>query len=230
MLMGMIDGKVTVASAGGGAAVLAVGGTNSGGITAAPWTAGTFSFSPGLAVVGLVTGRSGGFANISGVTISGIAASSIGGGTATNEFTVSLWQAAVSSAGTVVVTSTGASISNTCICAWSLTGLGSNTATQLISADNYTSPHNDPQSLGALTVNTGGVGVVFIGADFKSSAVNPTIWANATRDSTTENSDGNFSIAGAHVTGASTAVITATATSTGSADWNFNGMQAASWA
>ncbi len=175
----------------------------------------------------MVTSRGGGFPDINTLSISGVSATKIGSGGPSGEFTVSLWQAAVSSAGTVVVTSTGASIGNTCIGVWSLTGLSTTTATQVISADNYTSQHNDPQSLGSLTVNTNGVGVVFIGGNFQSSTNLPTSWTNATRDSTTELWDGNFCIAGAHVTGASTLAISATAAS---GNWDFNGMEGASWA
>lgn len=222
------------AGGGGGASVNAIFGSDNGGIVTAPWTSSSFTFTTGLAVVGIVSGRSGGFTAITTVTIKGVSATQVGitkGGT--GEFDCTLWQASVTSgSGTVVIDTGTGNLSTTCLCGWMLTGLGSTTATATLSTDNATSSHADPQALGTLVVNSGGVGVTFIGADFKDGTQNPTTWVNATADAITNDGTGiNVAIAGAHVSGAGSYAITASAKAgaTGG-DWNFNAMQGAAWA
>jgi hypothetical protein len=104
--------------------------------------------------------------------------------------------------GSVSIANGIGTFSQTAVCGWMITGAASSKPTANVFANNYTSQHSDPQSLGRLTVNASGVGVAMIAGLFHSGTDElPTSWTNATRDATTEsaNTNGNgYTIAGAH--------------------------------
>lgn len=233
--------QMTMTGVGGGfggsaasAAVTALFATNNGSSTTAPYTTGSFTFSSGEAVVGIVTAIGGGFVDVTAVTIKGVSATKIGAGvSSTGNGAVSLWHATVTAgSGTVVISNGLGLISVTCVNGWMITGNASGTPTASVTTDNFAAQHTDPQSLSSsLVVSSGGVGVVMIGSVFRSAAETiPPSWTNATRDSTTEsnNANGNsYTIAGAHESAAGTyAVSVSGATGSG---WEFNGMIGAAW-
>lgn len=219
---------------GGGATVTALFGTNNGAGFTAPYNAGSFSFSNGEAVVGIITSIGGGFPDITGVTIKGVAATKIGTGVSNaGNAAVSLWHATVTAgSGSVIIANGQGTISQTCVNGWMITGIVSGTPTASVTTDNFAGSHADPQSLGSnLVVSSGGVGVVIIAASFRTAAETiPPSWTNATRDSTAEsnNTNGNgYTIAGAHESSAGSYAVSVSGAS--GSGWEFNGMIGAAW-
>ena len=158
------------------------------------------TLATGLIVLGVTDDQFKSYATAT-ATINGNAATQIQGVTGAGLFSANN----TGTSGSVVITETAGNFDAMCISVGVLTNLNSSTATASTSST-YADTQNQPYALGStLTVNSGGIGVVFMGVDTggQTAASLPLSWTGATRDAVTEvnTTAGNSASAGmAHFT------------------------------
>jgi len=226
-------------ASGGGVSIAALVGANNGagGVLSPDTIVSGQSFSAGVVACGFVSGV--GAASPTGMSMNGVNASQIGSTVTDGSFTnVEMWQAVVTAGTGNIVVSNGGTLGAVAISCWTISGYSSSTPTANATFNGLSSTQNDPQGpLGSLTVSSGGVAAIFIGATFQSGGANPTSWVQATRDSLVENGTalGNgIASAGAHISSSGTYTgITATgaggAGGSGATSWQYSGMFGAAW-
>jgi hypothetical protein len=234
-------GDAKTPSGGGGASIAALTSTtNAGGPTSCPGNIATnITFSSGLVVLGVTADIDGGFNTPTGFTINGVSATQIGSTiTDSSSTVVQMWYASGVAAGSgSVAVACSVAIGNAAISLWTITGNSSGTPTANSSFNGLSSTQADPQGpLPSLTVASGGVAAIYMGAVFHAATTNPTTWLIATRDATAENanSSGNtVAEAGAHISASGTYTGACGSggicASGGSVAWQYSGMIGAAW-